>query len=302
VTNFAYFRHFKGKIKIGRLRPTFRNSEFHYTPFGSCISSRGFSSAAYRFGFNNQEKDGELGDSYAFEYRIHYARLGRFLSVDPLFKKFEAIVNYGFASNSPIVFFEIKGLKPGDLYTSADEAAKAWGKQYNDNSIRDGKEYASEIYQIKKGNKIYFTYTKPNLGGNASATTSKAPEGSVVVADIHSHGKYEAAYENNKFSSTDKSDNDKKKINGYLTTPNGSFQKYDVKTKTVSVLSTDLPSDINDPDRKNKISTAETEVTTPSTKPAAKPQPKAPLPPYIPDNVRYQRDNTVIVKVIPIKK
>ncbi|MCC7028550.1 MAG: hypothetical protein IT265_16435 [Saprospiraceae bacterium] len=40
--------------------------------------------ASYRYGFNNQERDGELGEYYAFEYRIHDARIGRFLSVDPL--------------------------------------------------------------------------------------------------------------------------------------------------------------------------------------------------------------------------
>ncbi len=53
------------------------------TPFGSDIKTREFSAKKYRFGFNNQEKDGELGETYAFEYRIHDARLGRFMSVDP---------------------------------------------------------------------------------------------------------------------------------------------------------------------------------------------------------------------------
>jgi RHS repeat-associated protein len=78
-------------------------------PFGSCISNRGFSSAAYRFGFNNQEKDGELGDSYAFEYRIHYARLGRFLSVDPLFCDYPWNSSYTFAENDNIRAIDLEG-------------------------------------------------------------------------------------------------------------------------------------------------------------------------------------------------
>jgi RHS repeat-associated protein len=75
------------------------------------MAGRGFSSAAYRFGFNNQEKDGELGDSYAFEYRIHDARLGRFLSVDPLGLKFPWNSPFTFAENRIIEGIEFEGLE-----------------------------------------------------------------------------------------------------------------------------------------------------------------------------------------------
>jgi RHS repeat-associated protein len=43
--------------------------------------------AGYRFAFNGQENDNEIkgeGNSISYEYRIHDARLGRFMSVDPL--------------------------------------------------------------------------------------------------------------------------------------------------------------------------------------------------------------------------
>lgn len=50
------------------------------------------------------------------------------------------------------------------------------------------------------------------------------PNGEDVVADIHSHGKYEQQYSNNDFSKTDTDDNDAQGIDGYVSTPNGSLQ------------------------------------------------------------------------------
>ena len=38
-----------------------------------------------------------------------------------------------------------------------------------------------------------------------------------------------------------------------LVTPNGSLQKYNCSTGVVSVLSNEMPSDVNDPDRLNLI-------------------------------------------------
>ncbi len=91
------------------LRYTHNKTLNNCPPFGSCISNRGFSSAAYRFGFNNQEKDGELGDSYAFEYRIHDARLGRFLSVDPVMAEYPWNSSYCFAENDIIRCVDLEG-------------------------------------------------------------------------------------------------------------------------------------------------------------------------------------------------
>jgi len=59
----------------------------------------------YRFGFNGMEKDNELkglGNSLDFTARMYDSRLGRFLSLDPLYKKFPSESNYSFAGNNPI--------------------------------------------------------------------------------------------------------------------------------------------------------------------------------------------------------
>ena len=69
---------------------------------GSSIQQRTASfEATYKYGFNNQEKEGELGEYYSFEFRVHDARLGRFLSVDSLGSEFPFNSPYVFASNNP---------------------------------------------------------------------------------------------------------------------------------------------------------------------------------------------------------
>lgn len=68
----------------------------------------------FRFAFNGQERDDELngvGNSYAFKYRIHDPRLGRFLSIDPMSHAISELSPYQFASNTPIMFIDIDGLQ-----------------------------------------------------------------------------------------------------------------------------------------------------------------------------------------------
>lgn len=66
----------------------------------------------YRYGFNGKEKDDELkggGNSYDFGARIYDPRLGRWLSTDPLQKKYPGESPYSFAGNSPIVLLDNDG-------------------------------------------------------------------------------------------------------------------------------------------------------------------------------------------------
>ncbi|MEZ4979596.1 MAG: hypothetical protein R2772_09900, partial [Chitinophagales bacterium] len=67
----------------------------------------------YRFGFQGQEKNGDLsgvdGGHLDFKYRIHDVRLGRFLSVDPLNHIYTWQSPYSFAENSPIALKELEG-------------------------------------------------------------------------------------------------------------------------------------------------------------------------------------------------
>ena len=139
------------------------------------------------------------------------------------------------------------------VYKTTDEAANAWGQTNNPNSIKKGKEFASSIYELKIDGKTVITYTEPNIGKKDENTVPLPPTGTTEVAIIHSHGKYLKDYKNNEFSSEDKQLNDDLKVPGYVTTPNGSLQKYDPSTKNVTEVNSSQPSDPKDPDRKNKI-------------------------------------------------
>jgi RHS repeat-associated protein len=79
--------------------------------------------SGYRFGFNGQEKENDIsgveGGHLVFEYRIHDARLGRFLSVDPLSKKYPWNSPYAFAENDVISFIDLEGLEKPELAASA---------------------------------------------------------------------------------------------------------------------------------------------------------------------------------------
>jgi RHS repeat-associated protein len=79
------------------------------------MPGRKFTSATqYRYGFNGKEEDDEVkGDGNQQDYgmRIYDARLGRFLSVDPITEKYPELTPYQFASNRPIDGIDLDGLE-----------------------------------------------------------------------------------------------------------------------------------------------------------------------------------------------
>lgn len=102
-----------------------------------------------------------------------------------------------------------------------------------------------------------------------------------MVARVHTHGKsrtgiYVKETYDNEFSGlrmrneearmltlkqrkavtdiTDIGNANRDKLNSYVATPNGSLQKYDYKSGKITMISTDMPSDVKDPERLNSIS------------------------------------------------
>jgi len=68
----------------------------------------------YRYGYNGKEMDNEwqgAGNMYDYGFRIYDPRLGRFLSIDPLFKTYPYYTPYQYAGNSPIAFIDLDGLE-----------------------------------------------------------------------------------------------------------------------------------------------------------------------------------------------
>ncbi|WP_207428887.1 GH-E family nuclease [Pedobacter sp. SYSU D00535] len=116
-------------------------SQQDYYPFGMIQPGRSFSSGGYRYGFNGKENDNEVkgeGNQQDYGMRIYDPRLGRFLSEDPLTRKYSFLTPYQFASNSPIMGIDEDG---GEL------------KYYNiDWVTRNGKSQLSIANQIKTDN------------------------------------------------------------------------------------------------------------------------------------------------------
>ncbi|MBK7110405.1 MAG: RHS repeat-associated core domain-containing protein [Chitinophagales bacterium] len=85
----------------------------HPYPFGMLTPGRNWSSGSeYRFGFNGKESDTETygdGNSYDFGERIYDARLGRWMSVDPMSGKYANLSPYVYTANNPILYIDRNG-------------------------------------------------------------------------------------------------------------------------------------------------------------------------------------------------
>lgn len=91
----------------------------------------------YRYGFNGKENDCEVkgeGNQQDYGMRIYDTRLGRFLSVDPIYKDYPGLTPYQFASNSPIANIDLDGLEKAPS-TQGNEMKKPILKNQNSSEI-----------------------------------------------------------------------------------------------------------------------------------------------------------------------
>ena len=144
-----------------------------YYPFGMVMPGRSNSSSAYRFGFNGKENDNEVkgtGNEQDYGMRIYDTRLGKFLSIDPLFREYPWNSTYAFAENDVIRSVDLDGL----------EKAVIIGKTNKSGSVSSmtielptaGKLGQGTLYVFKTPNTINYTYT-----GTAEVQDKKPPLG-----------------------------------------------------------------------------------------------------------------------------
>lgn len=253
----------------------------NYYPFGAPFcddaSSRGTGVQQYKY--NGKELDMTHGlNTYDYGARQYYAPLATWDRMDKMAEEYYWMTPYAYCLNNPIKLRDKDGLRPGDFFNSMDDAAKDFGLFYNDNSIREKREYASFIYKVTNRNgEIGFSYYFANRGKEDVVKGQALPNGHIPVAYVHSHGastyKNQIEYYDNEFSGIRFKENNnlkntkerlktkihdigfanKRKMNIYVVTPNGTLQKYNYKTGKIKVLSNEMPSDKKDPDRMNNI-------------------------------------------------
>ncbi|MFN6074320.1 MAG: RHS repeat-associated core domain-containing protein, partial [Fluviicola sp.] len=104
-----------------------------YSPFGVTLKGRNLKKTGLadllRYGFNGMEKDDELkgeGNSYDFGARILDTRLGRWLSIDPQFRKYPDLCAYNFVANNPLLFVDPNGEEIIIHYKDADGNPKQY--------------------------------------------------------------------------------------------------------------------------------------------------------------------------------
>ena len=149
-------------------------SQSDYYPFGIMIPERSFSAGGYRFGFNGKEKDDEVkgaGNSQDYGFRIYDPRLGKFLSIDPLSRKFPFYTPYQFAGNKPIVSIDLDGLENIYYGDALDNGGSSMMVVWNNNDL----DKAIDM-QFRNTDPTKFD-GKVNIGWDMLVLTQKMPVG-----------------------------------------------------------------------------------------------------------------------------
>ena len=249
-----------------------------YYPTGALMtSSKG--GDTQRFKYNGKELDRTNGlNWYGYGARNYDAAIVRWDGMDKLCEKYSPFTPYGYCLNRFLNYYEKIGNEPGELKKKKNAAAMDFGLFYNGISILEKREYISPIVAVsdKYGNSGY-TYLWPSVGTEYKSKISSYPLGHPVAALVHTHGNF-SAYTDNYFSGqltrrgktrllserelklvinspnmpTDIGTSNKLGKEVYLVSPNGQLQKYNPKDGKILKISNQMPSDPQDPSRKNQ--------------------------------------------------
>ncbi|MFZ1610189.1 MAG: RHS repeat-associated core domain-containing protein [Chitinophagales bacterium] len=166
------------------MKLTEHNVKDHY-PFGMLTPGRNWSAGSeYRFGFNGKESDTETygeGNAYDFGARIYDARLGRWMSRDPLEREMPAWSTYCFAFVNPINWIDPNGMK-ADWVKNDENGEYSW----NDKVTSPSNTPVGFVYIGKEDKSII-----EDLFGSTTHTAQSIDLGVISIDD------YENPYQSN---------------------------------------------------------------------------------------------------------
>ena len=153
----------------------------NYYPFGSEMKMQDPAQMAgdtwqpYRF--TSKELDNQNGlNWYDFGARwFDVAGVPMWTSVDPLAEKYYHITPYSYCAGDPVNRIDPDGREcgPGDKFDKLDDAAKDFGKCYNETSIENNKEMSTSFYKTTSSDgKETYSYVEPSEGGAANASAN----------------------------------------------------------------------------------------------------------------------------------
>ena len=74
------------------------------------MGGRSYNSNDYRFGYTGHEKESDIAEGvYTTQYRLLDTRLGRWMSVDPLFVKYPGMSSYNYCAGNPVNIIDPDG-------------------------------------------------------------------------------------------------------------------------------------------------------------------------------------------------
>jgi RHS repeat-associated protein len=116
-----------------------------YYPFGMTMPGRSYNAHTSRHGFTGHEKESDLAEGiYTTEYRLYDARVGRWLSVDPLFEKYVGMSPYNYCMLNPVMMVDSDGRK-FDLSNLSSEQQKIFNDNINILINLDNSEVSSVV-------------------------------------------------------------------------------------------------------------------------------------------------------------
>ncbi|HOE08526.1 MAG TPA: DUF4329 domain-containing protein [Treponemataceae bacterium] len=158
--------------------------------------------------------------------------------------------------NEPVNFRDLWGLEAGTAFATLEEAVEDFAKTYNDDSIREGKEFGATVYQDENGE---YYYSTPNIGTATQVNmyTDPKKDSDVDAALVHTHGEY-LDNAGKTLSTGDRNTSDAFDLPVYAATPGGQIQKHEPNTPVANdtyLPNSQIPSDPKaGSDRKTSVS------------------------------------------------